>query len=793
MSQQFQHEPEEESINLRALFEAYARFWPWFLVGALGCVMGAWVYLRYTVPVYESKAAILIKDDEKGGNLSGMDMFKDLGIMSGSANLENEIEILKSRTLLNQVAKKLQLNYSYQLVGDKSGFIRGELYENAPITSVLVEQDSVVYEQKGVFEVAFHADQTFDLIAENGTTYPNNHFGTVVKTRLGKLLINKTESYGKTWDDRSIQLNIDPLDDVVTALQEDLLVESASKEAMVLNVSIKGPNIDKNNAILNTLLKVHKEDAIRDKNEVASNTSAFINDRMKFIAVELSEVESEGQAYKTKYNLVDVTTDAASFLQKEGITDQAITNATIQLSMADFMNNYIKDHQGYTDLLPSNLGFEDASIAAHINQYNELVLNRNKLLQNSSEKNPAVQKMEVQLASLKSSIALSLKNSSAALQLQLKKLKAQENLYQSKIAAIPQFEREYRDIIRQQQIKETLYLYLLQKREENEITLAATVGNTKIVDQAYSDGIPVSPKKQIIYLGAFLVGVLIPMGVVYLRRLLDNKVQSRQDVEKYALNVLAELPEWKNQEELFVLNKANSGIAEAFRALRSGLSFVLPTDTPGGKVISITSTMGGEGKTFSAFNLAFMFASAGQKVALVGFDLRKPRLRENLDLKQSKGVSNLLVDGQLHWKDYIEPVERKDFRIDVLNSGDIPPNPSELLLLPRLDTIIEELRQTYDLIILDNAPIGLVVDALSADRFADVTLYMIRTGGIDKRHLSRIEQLKKDQQLKNLYVVLNGVRNNNQGYSYKYGYGYGYGGYGEEEKPSLLRKLRLKK
>ncbi len=783
MNQSFPQNQEEETLNLKELIEGYLVHWRWLVLSATLFLGAAWFYLRYAIPEYQSTSSILIKDDEKSGNLPGMDMFKDLGIMNGSGNLENEIEILKSRTLLTIVAERLHLNVNYFLLGDNSGFVRAELFEESPIEVRFVEEDSVIYEQKGTFEIQFLSDQTYALTTEEGKALGTFHFGTIVQTKLGKCLVNKTEKFKSSWVQKTIQVGIQTLNEVVSDLQKKIEVESASKEGMILNLHLKGPNINKNNAILDALMEVHKENAIDEKNEVAKSTSAFINERMKFIAVELTKVEDEGQAYKSKYNLVDVTSDAASFLQKEGINEQAITNATIQQSLADFMNNYMKEHQGYTDLLPSNLGFEDASVAAHINQYNELVLNRNKILQNSSEKNPAVQKIEIQLASLKSSIATSLKNISASLQLQLKKLKAQENLYQSKIASIPQFEREYRDIIRQQQIKETLYLYLLQKREENEITLAATIGNTKIVDFAYCDGIPVSPKKKIIYLGAFLAGLLLPIGFIYLRKLINNKIQTRQELEKVGFNVLADIPLWKSEKELFALSNPNNALSEAFRLLRSGLFFVVKNENKG-QVISITSTTGGEGKTFVSLNLAYLFASSGKKVALVGLDLRKPRLQKSLPLTQANGISNLMAEAELKWQDCVESIQMEGHTVDVIHSGTIPPNAGELLLNPKLDQIMEDLKAAYDLIVLDNAPVGLVADALTVNRMADVNLYVVRSGMVDKRQLDRIDQLKQGEKLKNLYFVCNGVDVHHRGYYYQYGYG----AYHEKSTRTMLPK-----
>ena len=359
-------------------------------------------------------------------------------------------------------------------------------------------------------------------------------------------------------------------------------------------------------------------------------------------------------------------------------------------------------------------------------------------------------------------------------QMELKKLKSEEQIYQSKISSIPQFEREYRDIFRQQQIKESLYLFLLQKREQNEISLAATVANSRVIDTAYSTGIPVAPKKTLIYLISFLLGIIIPIGIIYLRTLLNNKIVSRADLENSGLTVVGVIPEEKDKDKLMVLSHPQSSISEAFRVLRTNLSFVSSSENKGCKVISITSSVSGEGKSLTSVNMAFMFAAAGKKVLLMGLDLRKPRIHEILELKKIPGLSNYLANQELKAEEIMFTHEFQGQTIHIIQAGDIPPNPSELLMSHRLDELIENLRKEFDYIILDNAPVGLVIDAVNTNRLTDVTLYIIRSGMIDKRYQNHILELKNQGKLKKLYVMMNAVKNNlGGGYSYSYSYGYG--------------------
>jgi capsular exopolysaccharide synthesis family protein len=446
--------------------------------------------------------------------------------------------------------------------------------------------------------------------------------------------------------------------------------------------------------------------------------------------------------------------------------------------------------------LPANLGFQDEAVVEMTNQFNKLVLDRNRLLRSSGERNPAVQKAEAQLVSMKASISESLKNIKSTLQLSLKTLQAQESLYQSKIAAVPQYEREYRSILRQQQIKETLYIFLLQKREENEIALAAAVGNAKVIDYAYSNGIPVSPKKKIIYLGALLVGLLIPFGIVYLRGILDTKVHGIKDLDKFQLQGIGEIPFNESDEHIVSTKDSNNRISEAFRLLRANINFMLDENKKS-QIILVTSTIAGEGKTFTSINLAHALSHSGKKTVLVGLDLRAPKLKNYLGIEGDKGVSNYIVNPELTLKDIIISVDKNPF-LKYIISGDIPPNPAELLMRNRLNNLILELREEFEYIILDTAPVGIVSDTLNLSQHSDLMLYIVRANKLDKRLLSLPKGLIESKKVLKLAVLINGVKNNNIGYGngYGYGYGYGYGSnnsayYGEEKntESSIWKKI----
>jgi len=783
----YNKEPEHR-LDLRELLEKYMRNLWWFVLSIILSLVLAYLYIHYKVPVYESTATVLIQRDELTSSSPELTMLRDIGLTNRGSVLEDEIELFKSRTLTEEVVADLHLNWRYENLGTKTGLVRAELFDANPIEIIAIPSDSNFLDKELRFEIEIISKTSFQLKDGAGIKDGFHSFENKIPTVWGKIILKKTSYFDSRWIGKTIRVTLKPFNETVSEIQQSFSVSLASKEANLIVLRIKGSNIHKNNTILNQLIAEHEKNTILKKNEIVRNTTSFINDRMKYIASELSEVEMEGEKYKSQYHLIDVTSDAASYLGKEGEIEKQVIEKTIEKNIVNFMVDFLDKENGFDRLLPSNLGLEDVSIVEMTNQYNKLVLERNQLLAISGTKNPGVARLEAQLSNIRSSLEVSLRNLNKSLDLKVNKLKSEEAIYQSKIAEIPKYEREYRDILRQQQIKEALYLFLLQKREENEISLAATVANVQVIDQAFSTEEPIFPRPKIIFLAALLIGLLLPVIIIYLIDLLNNKVKNRLDVEKLGLNVIAELPEFKDKDdELMVLNKPHSAIAEAFRVLRAGLSFILPLDELSrGKVISVTSTMGGEGKTFTSINLAYVYAASGKKVLLLGMDLRKPRILEYLDLEKRLGLSNYLSNSEMNWQSLVEVVERTGHQISVISSGDIPPNPSELLMSDRLERLFEVLRLEYDIIILDNAPVGLVADTLITNNLCDMTLFLVRVNTLDRRMLNLAAQLNKDKKLNRLYVVLNSVKQIKGGY-YTY--------YDEEttRKSSILKRLKGKK
>ncbi len=759
---------DETSVSFREFVQKYMHHWRWIVVSIVVCLVISWLYARYITPQYESSATVLIEEENPGSASEELGMLKDLGLSSGGGVLEDEMELYKSRSLMERVVSDLRLNWKFENLGTKTGFVRSELYNNCPVRVRAVNADSTFFHKRYEFNVTLSSAEKY-TISEGVGLVGSFNYGAVINSPIGKFIVEKSPEFSRWWVGKSIRISLLPIDLVAGDLRNHLTVEAVSKDANMLELKIGGHNVQKNNAILNRLIAVHQENAISNKNAVVQNTTAFINERMKFIAAELTDVEKQGESYKSEHHLVDVTSDAAAYLGKEGEIEKKVVETSIEMNLADFMNKVISEQNGYEQLLPANLGFKDPSVTQMTTQYNTLVLERNRLRETSGEKHPGVARVESQLASLRGSLETSLRNMRNSSQMQLNKLKSEEALYQSKISDIPLFEREYRDILRQQQIKESLYLFLLQKREQNEISLAATVANTRIIDTAYSSGVPVSPKKSVIYLIAFFLGIIIPISIIYAKDLFDNKIKSGADFEKTGLTVLGEIPETKKTDELLIPNYPQSGIAESFRALRANLSFIFPKNRTDAKVISVTSSIGGEGKSSSSVNLAFIYAASGKKVMLIVTDLRKPKVHDILDIKSKYGLSNYLANNELTADDIVVGRTMGSYSIDVITAGDIPPNPSELLMSERFDELMGELRKTYDYIIFDNAPVGLVADALTTNRFADVTLYLVRSGFVEKDFLHEIADMQKKKKLKNMYILMNAVSKQNTSYTYGYG------------------------
>ncbi|MHB1147653.1 MAG: GumC family protein [Lutibacter sp.] len=761
----------DESLNLREQLENYLFHWKWFVLGVAVALVGAFLYLRYTPNQYTVSTTILVDDKNSGGLASELSAFEDLGLLGGSkAVLDNEIELLKSKSLAERVVKSLGTNVTFFKQGN---VIKSELFsKSAPIKINFFSPDSVFHKLDTMFMVRITSSSTFIVKDAAGNKSKSHNFGELIKTSYGEISVTPLKQ-GKFEDDEEVIVQIAPFESVVNRYRNALQIQPVSKQASVLRLSLTDPVKSKAIEILDNLVAQYNNDAVEDKNLTAKNTNDFINQRILIVNDELSNVEKGAEQFKTANQLTDLATEAGLAVQSKSLVEKEVLELNTQLKLAEYVSNYVNANPG--ELIPANLGVGDASVDANTEKYNQLVLERNRILKGSSEINPVIVNLNGQIKNLEESIKQSLANSKAALKISLNAIKGQESKFASTISEVPKQERMFRDMQRQQQIMETIYLYLLQKREENAITMAVTLPSAKIIDTAYGSNAPVAPKRNIIYLAALLLGLLIPFGVIYVLTLLDNKVHSRKDLESVVnVPILGDVPNTKTGDKIVVSDTDRSSIAESFRLLRTNINFMLTGVKQGGKTIFITSTISGEGKTFVSINLAAVLALTDKKVLLIGADIRKPKIGEYLELKYEKGLTHFLMDSALKVTDIIESVSEVNF--DFISSNLIPPNPSELLMNGRFEEVLAYGKQHYDYVIVDTAPVNLVTDTLLLSHLADMFIYVVRANYLDKRLLSIPKMMYEEKRLPNMAMLLNSTD-----LERGYGYGYGYGGYSEDE------------
>jgi tyrosine-protein kinase Etk/Wzc len=766
----------EDDFQFKEFLNKYTIHWQWFALGVSVCLLLAFLYLRYTIPQYQASTTILVKDEKKGGMLSELSAFSDMGIGGGmKSNLDNEIEILKSRKLVESTVKKLNLNTTLIV---KGSVVDREIYQEAPIEVYFADKTNQFYENNIDLKFTELTANTFELENKSGSATTNLllnntttfRYGAQIPTRYGRLVITKSKfsSNGTKDYHKSLDIIISPLENVVGSFQGRLKVEPVSKTSSVVAISITDPVVKKSEDFLNNLIQIYNQDAAADKNFISENTSKFIAERLTLITQELDGVEQDVESFKKNNQVTDIESEAKLFIEGSSEYDKKGVETEIQLNVVSSMLNFMKKSTN-SDLLPSNIISGDGDASGLISSYNQLVLDRNRILKSATAANPSVVKMDQQIASLKSTVASSLSRLQSTLNIQKRDLNNNEGILNAKIGKIPAQERQFRVIARQQKVKEELYLYLLQKREETAISLAATEPNARVVDTAKANKTPVSPKRNIVYLAGLLLGMLIPFGIIYTDDLLDTKIKSRMDLDgKTLIPFIGDVPTSDSPSEI-IKSESRTSSAEALRIIRTNLEFMLSKAEDGqAKTIFLTSTFPKEGKTFVSANLAATFALSGQKVLLIGMDIRNPRLDEYFTLPE-RGFTNYLSSKDLKLDDLIVKQDGfEDFHI--LPAGIIPPNPAELLMSKKVDLLFNELKSQYDYIIVDTAPVSLVTDTLLIAKHADCFIYVARANFLEKRMLNIANTLYKEKKLPNLCLLLNDT-DSTKGYGYGYGYG----------------------
>lgn len=793
---------DEEKIDFQEVLFKYLIHWPWFLGAIIVCLIGAWIYLHTATPVYNISATVLIKDDKKGGSAGMASELENLGLnglMSSSQNIDNEMEVLRSKTIAKEVVVDLNLYISYK---DEDEFPAKDMYKTSPVLVNLIPQEAELLNEPIEVEMALYPQGGLDVKLKIEDEEYQKHFDklpAVFPTEKGTLaffvspdtLATKGEEEADSKEKvRNIKAIINNPLRVARAYCKNLTIEPTSKTTSVAVISLKNSSLRRGQDFINKLLEMYNTNTNNDKNEIAQKTADFIDERIGIISKELGNTEESLETFKRTAGITDLTSEAQIALTGNAEYEKKRVENQTQINLVEDLRKYMKGEE--YEVLPGNIGLQDAGLVSQIDRYNEMLVERKRLLRTSTENNPTIINLDTSIRAMKMNVEVTLERTLQGLFITKADLDREANRFSRRISEAPGQERQFVSIARQQEIKSGLYLLLLQKREENAITLAATANNAKIIDDAIADEIPVSPKGKIIYLLALVLGGGIPFGVIYLINLTKFRIEGRVDVEKLtSLPIVGDIPLTDEKKgAVAVFENKNNLMSETFRNIRTNLQFMLEN---GKKVVLVTSTISGEGKSFVSSNLAISLSLLGKKVVIVGLDIRKPGLNKVFNIpKREVGITQYLANPEKNLMDLVQPSDVSK-NLFILPGGTVPPNPTELLARDGLDKAIETLKQNFDYVIMDTAPVGMVTDTLLIGRVADLSVYVCRADYTHKNEYTLINELAEKEKLPNLCTVINGIDLKRRKYGYYYGYGkygkyYGYGkrhgygyGYGEQQ------------
>lgn len=756
-----------EFVNVGDIILKYSKHWKWFLVSVFLCLSIALVYLKTVDPTYYVVSNIKLRSNEEGAKIAtSLVRSFGLGGIAGSETITDQAAIMSSQSHMRDMIYELGLHTTYDL--KKFPFDKS-LYNTSPIILDIPRSLADTLTMPIEFNIKIKSDKSIDIKAETDdgklaeahfTSFPvelKTGYGTFVFKNSGKSI--GRESY-------DLEVNLYGLDYAAEKFKDRINIGPTTDKSDIIYLSIKEVDRQRGRDILNKLIELYNQDAKSEKNEEAENTASFINDRIDLLGAELKQLETKLETFKKENGITNLTVESKAFIDKYHELQEKTTEASIQMDIVSMLDNYVKDPQHKYDLIPTNTGVNGGVYEA-IKAYNSAILERSRLLQNTKESNPVIISLDEQIDKLRKNVQTSVSSTKQDLSLRKKDWSGLESEMQSRLSEMPQQEREYIEIERQRQVKSDLYVFLLTKMEETQLTLASTTPKAKVIDAAYNIWKPIAPRKIMTLIIALLIGLCIPVIILYLLDVFKFKIASKEElVEATSVPVLGEICLDKNAGNIAISEGITTSTAELFRLVRTNLQFMMKKDE---KVILVTSSVSGEGKSFFTVNLALSFSLIkNKKVVLVGLDIRNPKLSEYLSIKEKNGMTVFLASDEMKPEDII--LHRSDLHdnIYVIPAGPIPPNPAELLLNDRLDEMFDYLRANFDYIIVDTAPVGMVSDTFCLDRVSDATVYLFRANYTNKSYLKFAESIIEEKKLKNMSIVINGTTT-------KAAYGYGYG------------------
>ncbi|WP_168796647.1 GumC family protein [Cognatitamlana onchidii] len=780
-----------ERFDLKKSILLYLKHWKWFVFSILFCFALGYLKERYTTPLYSATAKILLLDNE---NNSGNSVLKDLSILSEQDNsqVEDEIQVIRSRSFMRNIVKKLNLNVQVFAVGNIN---ESEIYGNNRLKINFIESDSIIERTNAQFYLNVISDKSFGYKVDESDDYKTYKINDTVPTNFGGMIISDDNNNGVfQFIGSNLKVKITPVQLLAESLKNRIAVfPSGSKGSKVVDIYLEDHTSKKAIDIINTLIDEYNLSTLKKSKLRSQNTANFINQRVQSIAQDLINVEDSIVRYKSANKITDISSKSGNLASSSLTGEQQLQQLKIQLNMLNYMKNKLNNNN--YENLPSNLGGEDPTIIGLSTRYNELLEQRRSVLKSAGENNTVVLQLNETLNSIKDNLAISIDNNINTLNIQIRGIQNQLSALNSKISSVPVQESKLLSIGRRQSIKEQLYLYLLQKREEAEISQTTTLPSAKIIEPAYDLG-PVSGNKMVTYFGAIFVGFLIPFLVIYIVDLLDTKIHNKEDLQNeiYTIPVLGEIPNVKGGDKNLIKKNDRSILSESFRIIKTNFDFIRKTNKESvsqRNVFFVTSTINGEGKSFVSLNTALTSSNSGNKVLLIGADLRNPQIYSAIKTKtevESKfGLSEYLADTNLSLDEIINTYKINDIEIDIMLSGKIPPNPAELLMGDRMKNLFDVVSNQYDVVIVDTAPSMLVTDTLLISEYASYTIYLVRAGYTEKRILNFAKELHQENKLNKMMFVVNDVKESNFGYGAKYGY------YGKPERKSFFGRFSVKK